>query len=98
MNLNAINKRIQIEISSIRKKIINKNHIVFELEADSTIPSEYIIMMHFFGEIDIKLEKKNYEIFAQQTKQRWRMATVLWRRFKSECFCKIIFCIKTRWV
>ena len=58
MNLNAINKRIQIEISSIRKKVINKNHIVFELEADSTIPSEYIIMMHFFGEIDIKLEKK----------------------------------------
>ena len=58
MNLNAINKRIQIEMSSIKKKIINKNHIVFELEADSTIPSEYIIMMHFFGEIDIKLEKK----------------------------------------
>ena len=58
MDLNAINKRIQIEVSSIQKKIINKNHIVFELEADSTIPSEYIIMMHFFGEIDIKLEKK----------------------------------------
>ena len=58
MNLNAIKKRIQIEISSIEKKVINKNHIVFELEADSTIPSEYIIMMHFFGEIDIKLEKK----------------------------------------
>jgi len=58
MNLNAIKKRIQIEMSSIEKRVINKNHIVFELEADSTIPSEYIIMMHFFGEIDIKLEKK----------------------------------------
>ena len=64
MNLNAINKRIQIEISSIRKKIINKNHIVFELEADSTIPSEYIIMMHFLVRLILNL-KKNYEIFAQ---------------------------------
>ena len=58
MNLNAINKRIQIEMSSIKKKIINKNHIVFELEADSTIPSEYIIMMHFLVRLILNLKKK----------------------------------------
>lgn len=31
---------------------------VFELEADCTIPSEYIMMMHYFGEIDEELQAK----------------------------------------
>jgi squalene-hopene/tetraprenyl-beta-curcumene cyclase len=30
----------------------------FELEADCTIPAEYIMMMHFLGEIDAQLEPK----------------------------------------
>ena len=30
----------------------------FELEADCTIPAEYIMMMHFLGEIDAQLEQK----------------------------------------
>ncbi|OYV17877.1 MAG: squalene-hopene cyclase [Methylococcaceae bacterium NSP1-2] len=31
---------------------------VFELEADCTIPSEYIMMMHYLGEIDEPLQAK----------------------------------------
>jgi squalene-hopene/tetraprenyl-beta-curcumene cyclase len=31
---------------------------VFELEADCTIPSEYILMMHFMDEIDEGLQTK----------------------------------------
>jgi squalene-hopene/tetraprenyl-beta-curcumene cyclase len=31
---------------------------LFELEADNTIPAEYIMMMHFLDEIDAPLEKK----------------------------------------
>ena len=31
---------------------------LYELEADSTIPSEYILLMHFLGEINVKLEIK----------------------------------------
>ncbi|MCG8434725.1 MAG: squalene--hopene cyclase [Gammaproteobacteria bacterium] len=30
----------------------------FELEADCTIPAEYILMMHFMDEIDVSLERK----------------------------------------
>nr|VFJ70323.1 MAG: squalene-hopene/tetraprenyl-beta-curcumene cyclase [Candidatus Kentron sp. FW] len=30
----------------------------FELEADNTIPAEYIIMMHFMGEVDVALQAK----------------------------------------
>src|SRR5215467_7611351 len=30
----------------------------FELEADCTIPAEYIMMMHFLGDIDVPLQVK----------------------------------------
>ncbi|MBC7944405.1 MAG: hypothetical protein H7X91_03900, partial [Burkholderiales bacterium] len=33
-------------------------HWCFELEADCTIPAEYILMMHFMDEIDGALERK----------------------------------------
>ncbi len=34
-------------------------HWVFELEADATIPSEYVLMRHYFGEpVDAELERK----------------------------------------
>jgi squalene-hopene/tetraprenyl-beta-curcumene cyclase len=33
-------------------------HIVFELEADATIPSEYILLRHFLGEIDAPREAR----------------------------------------
>lgn len=33
-------------------------HIVFELEADATIPSEYILLRHFLGEIDPEREAR----------------------------------------
>lgn len=32
-------------------------HWCFPLEADCTIPAEYILMMHFMNEIDVNLEK-----------------------------------------
>ena len=34
------------------------DHWCFELEADSTIPSEYILMQHFLGRSEKKLAKK----------------------------------------
>jgi len=33
-------------------------HIVFELEADCTIPAEYVLMCHFLGEIDAAREAR----------------------------------------
>jgi squalene-hopene/tetraprenyl-beta-curcumene cyclase len=35
-----------------------QGHWLFELEADCTIPAEYIMMMHFLDEIDAELETK----------------------------------------
>jgi squalene-hopene/tetraprenyl-beta-curcumene cyclase len=33
-------------------------HWVFELEADATIPSEYVLLHHFLGEVDDGIERK----------------------------------------
>ena len=51
---NLIDKAIKNE-----KKIMDKNgYISYELEADVTIPSEYILMMHFLGDIDTNIQEK----------------------------------------
>ena len=45
-----------------KKKLLNEQkkdgHWVYELEADTTIPSEYILMNHFLGIKEDSLEKK----------------------------------------
>ena len=48
-------------------------HWVFELEADSTIPSEYILLNHFLGQIDDETEGKlaNYLRRTQGTHGGW---------------------------
>ena len=49
-------------IADARDALINRQaadgHWLFELEADCTIPSEYILMMHYLDEIDTSLEAK----------------------------------------
>ena len=51
--------KIENIISHCKKKLINDQkkdgHWVYDLEADTTIPSEYIMLMHYVGEIDILL-------------------------------------------
>src|SRR5205085_6784543 len=37
----------------------NDGHWVFELEADATIPAEYVLLRHYLGEpVDAELERK----------------------------------------
>lgn len=49
-------------IESARDALLNAQtaagYWLFELEADCTIPSEYILMMHYLDEIDVSLEAK----------------------------------------
>lgn len=45
-------------ISSLIQKQAEDGHWCFELEADCTIPAEYIIMMHYMDEIDEELQQK----------------------------------------
>jgi len=64
----------------IKKRIKDQNNnklrqgcYLYELEADATIPSEYILLMHFMGEINPKLEIKiqNYLLSKQNKDGGW---------------------------
>ena len=46
------------EIKNQDKNKLSDGCFVYELEADTTIPSEYILLMHYLGEIDLKLQEK----------------------------------------
>jgi len=54
-HLDVAIKRAQDKLLSLQDK---KGYWVFDLEADCTITSEYIMMMHYLGEIDQSLQAK----------------------------------------
>jgi squalene-hopene/tetraprenyl-beta-curcumene cyclase len=58
----AVPAALQRAIADARDALTNRQsahgYWLFELEADCTIPAEYIMMMHFLDEIDVTLEKK----------------------------------------
>ena len=64
-----ISKSLSKEI----KKISTEGYSVYELEADVTIPAEYILMMHFIGEIDIEVQNKikKYILKLQNKEGGW---------------------------
>lgn len=71
--LESIGNSIKESIKHQKKKIDKEGFSVSELEADVTIPAEYILMMHFLGEIDLELQKKikNYIINIQNEEGGW---------------------------
>jgi len=55
----ALEEHIQAATRALLDRQKPDGHWVFELEADSTIPAEYILMRHFLGEpVDAELERK----------------------------------------
>ena len=44
--------------ASLKDRQARDGHWIFELEADATIPSEYILLEHFLDEIDDEIESK----------------------------------------
>ncbi|WP_341327921.1 squalene--hopene cyclase [Methylotuvimicrobium sp. KM2] len=55
---NDLNKAIGKAQDYLLKRQQPDGHWIFELEADCTIPAEYIMMMHYLGEIDTTLQAK----------------------------------------
>ena len=80
--MNNLKSLIDSEKVKIKKLLQNQKAFkekdgcfVYELEADVTIPSEYILLMHFLGKIDLKLEKKitKYIISKQNKDGGWSL-------------------------
>jgi squalene-hopene/tetraprenyl-beta-curcumene cyclase len=49
---------IEAARGALLRRQASEGHWVFELEADCTIPAEYILMLHYLGESDDALEQK----------------------------------------
>ena len=68
------NNKLDTAIKKAQEKLLSlqdeQGFWVFELEADCTIPAEYIMMMHYLGEIDEPLQAKlaNY-LRSRQSKK-----------------------------
>ena len=66
-------------IQEAREKLLSHQHAdghwVYELEADCTIPAEYILMMHFIGDVDENLEQRiaNYLRECQDEHDGWSL-------------------------
>lgn len=57
-DLNAIDDTVLSVRSAFNDLQQDDGHWVFELEADATIPSEYVMLEHYLDEIDPELERK----------------------------------------
>ena len=57
-------------------------HWAFELEADATIPAEFMLLQHYLDEIDDKLQARAGPLSARHPGRAWRLAAVPWRRFQ----------------
>lgn len=59
LTMGALEKRIGLATKSLLELQKPDGHWVFELEADATIPAEYVLFVHYFGETpDLELERK----------------------------------------
>ena len=54
----AIDGVIEQAMTWLAKRQANDGHWAFDLEADATIPAEYIFLNHFLDEVDVELESK----------------------------------------
>ncbi len=61
-SLQSVSSSLESAIKRAQEKLLSLQHAdgywVFELEADCTIPAEYIMMMHYLDDIDSELQEK----------------------------------------
>jgi squalene-hopene/tetraprenyl-beta-curcumene cyclase len=57
--VSLLDRRIDAAAAALRAAQRSDGHWVFELEADATIPAEYVLLTHYLGEApDLELERK----------------------------------------
>ena len=56
---NTLDRRIDAAAAALRAGQRADGHWVYELEADATIPAEYVLLTHYLGEEpNLELERK----------------------------------------
>ena len=69
-------------------------HWVFELEADATIPAEYVLLSHYLRPPDPELEARIARYLRRTQGEPWRLAAVPWRRLRHQRSVKAYFALK----
>jgi squalene-hopene/tetraprenyl-beta-curcumene cyclase len=69
-------------------------HWLFELEADCTIPAEFILMMHFLDEIDSALEAKLAAFLRDRQAEHGGWALYHGGSFDISCSVKAYYALK----
>lgn len=89
---------LRTSVSNAKQALLNLQHAdgywCFELEADATIPAEYILMMYFMDEIDIELQAKlaSYIRSKQQSEGGWPL--YYQGKFDMSCSVKAYYALK----
>lgn len=90
--------KIQQAIVHARDALVTQQHTdgfwCYELEADCTIPAEYILMMHYMDDVDEKLQAKmaNYLRLHQESHGGWPLFHG--GSFELSCSVKVYYALK----
>ena len=101
-NIDSTSKNLTSNLDAVIKSAKNKlleqqhenGHWVYELEADCTIPAEYILMNHFVGEIDNKTEEKIAQYLRDKQNEEGGWALYTGGNFDLSCSVKAYFALK----
>ncbi|SFI28082.1 squalene-hopene/tetraprenyl-beta-curcumene cyclase [Nitrosomonas sp. Nm34] len=95
MNTSKLNNAISSARNALYSVQEKNGHWCFPLEADCTIPAEYILMMHFMDEVDTVLEHKLARFIREQqdmTHGGW--ALYYGGAFDQSCSVKAYYALK----
>ena len=85
MPASAVDRSIEAATGALLALQRPDGHWVFELEADATIPAEYVLLRHYLAEpVDAALEAKIGAYLRRIQGDAWRMAAVSRRRLRHE--------------
>ena len=65
----GLDAAIERSVASLLTQQHPDGHWVFELEADATIPAEYILLQHYLGTVDTELEQRIAAVRAELARQ-----------------------------
>jgi squalene-hopene/tetraprenyl-beta-curcumene cyclase len=89
---------LDVAIATAREELLRRQSAdgrwQFELEADCTIPAEYIMMMHFLGDIDAALEAKLSTYLRARQADHGGWALYHGGDFNISCSVKAYFALK----
>jgi squalene-hopene/tetraprenyl-beta-curcumene cyclase len=90
----SLDKALRAARSALAAEQRDSGYWAFELEADCTIPAEYIMMLHYLGELDPPLEAKLAAYLRERQAQHGGWPLYLGGDLDLSCTVKAYFALK----